>query len=431
MKWWFFVVDIFGILFELYIVGILYTAVSRKKHLSVKYSIAAYSTVAVILCLIYYFVDSRWIRFAVVFVAMFLISLLYDIDLKKRLLSFVGAFLLLGLSELFIGFILAAIFKKTVETLNQSLVYYAVGVLSSKSISFFVAKIFSSKYKVDDVKIPLKIVLAFSIFPLSTFVFGVILIGGFGADISPSFAIAGVISIFALSVANIMVFILFDYYSKQQKIRSELESERIQSELEKNYLQNIIEKQKLSAREMHDLKNQLFAIRETLVNDSADGLRKIDEICDSVNAMQSAIYTGDKSVDALINGKVHSLGDMEVEFKSECYSCGFDKIDRMDLCVVIGNLLDNAIEGVQKVEGERIIRLKFLQQGNFLNIIVVNTYSGEIAIADGAPQTTKDNKIAHGYGLKSIRTILKKYDGHLEIATKDDKFIASVLISNI
>ena len=192
------------------------------------------------------------------------------------------------------------------------------------------------------------------------------------------------------------------------------------------YLKDLVERQTKAGKAMHDLKNQLFAIRQLLKDDYDVGRQKIDEICDAVNAFQNAVYTGESEIDALINSKVRAFTN--TEFYCECYISGFGGIDRIDLCVVLGNLLDNAAESCAKTGGGKI-RLKFLQHSNMLNIILSNTFAGEVEIKDCVPETSKENALAHGFGLKSVRSIVQKYKGDMRISAENGQFTVSVLLT--
>lgn len=183
-----------------------------------------------------------------------------------------------------------------------------------------------------------------------------------------------------------------------------------------------------SSKAMHDLKNQLFAIKELVKRGDTKGLKKIEEICDTVSAIQNIIYTNDTEVDALINSKAHMASIDRISLSCRCYFSGFGKIDKLDLCVLIGNLLDNAIESCKKIETERFIEMNILQRANMVNIIVVNPYVGEINNKDGVYNTGKGDKYAHGFGLKSVKSIVNKYDGDIKITSEKNLFTVSILL---
>ena len=102
----------------------------------------------------------------------------------------------------------------------------------------------------------------------------------------------------------------------------------------------------------------------------------------------------------------------------------------MDLYVLLGNALDNAIEAVEQVQDEhrRIIQLTISRKDDFVNIRLENSYEGELSWDGNLPRTTKEDKQSHGIGLRSIRNIAKKYGGYASASTEDAVFILSILI---
>ena len=122
------------------------------------------------------------------------------------------------------------------------------------------------------------------------------------------------------------------------------------------------------------------------------------------------------------------IGEYNISFKCNCFVSGFDEINIIDLCVLVGNLLDNAIEACQKIDKQKRIQVSFKQEGNFLNVIIKNTYIDE---KNNDLLTTKDNKLNHGYGIKSVRSIVEKYEGTFKIIKNNGYFIVSVLLKNV
>ncbi|MDU5261361.1 MAG: GHKL domain-containing protein, partial [Clostridium celatum] len=92
--------------------------------------------------------------------------------------------------------------------------------------------------------------------------------------------------------------------------------------------------------------------------------------------------------------------------------------------------LDNAIESVKKISDskKRLIHLSVSKKKNFLKIRVENYYEGKITLKNGLPITTKENKRFHGYGLKSITSIIRKYKGSVIIKAHNNWFELRILI---
>lgn len=94
-----------------------------------------------------------------------------------------------------------------------------------------------------------------------------------------------------------------------------------------------------------------------------------------------------------------------------------------DLSILIGNALDNAIESVEKISDpdKRLIHVSVNRQKGFLRIRVENCYEGDIRFVAGLPSTRKDARY-HGYGMKSIRSVVEKYNGSMIVKAEDGWF---------
>lgn len=97
---------------------------------------------------------------------------------------------------------------------------------------------------------------------------------------------------------------------------------------------------------------------------------------------------------------------------------------------LLSNLLDNAIEAVEKIEEKekRRISLKIYKKNNNIFINVTNFMSSPIKFVGDYPVTLKNDKFSHGYGIKSVVSIVNRYNGNLSLKTIDNQFIIDILI---
>lgn len=194
---------------------------------------------------------------------------------------------------------------------------------------------------------------------------------------------------------------------------------------EKTQYQAVKENMDVINIKCHDLKNQM----RTLVN-ANKGLAadEVEKIGNAVNIYQSAYRTKNDALNVVLMEK-----DMICKNKNISLSCILDaeKLNFMkeyDIYALFGNIMDNAIEAVSKLESDkRSIGLQIKVQGSFLMITEYNGYSGNIDFNDGLPVTTKANEKYHGYGLKSIRYIVNRYKGNMKISTDRNVFELIIL----
>lgn len=185
-------------------------------------------------------------------------------------------------------------------------------------------------------------------------------------------------------------------------------------------------------RVRHDLNEYLIDLKATIQSKEYD---KAEEKINTI-LQQNQIYrneiarSGNLVIDSLINYK-YSLA-LKKNITMECYIFVPNSIpyDGSDLCIILGNLLDNAIEAVVDLPiSQRHIDLSITQIKGSLCIIVQNSYHGEICTdSDGHLTTHKKDYKNHGIGLSSVQRSVDKYNGELKSSYTDNVFKTTVLL---
>lgn len=177
----------------------------------------------------------------------------------------------------------------------------------------------------------------------------------------------------------------------------------------------------------HDLKHQIRALRSAK-KEELD--RYLGEIEESVEIYEAIVKTGNDVLDTILTEK--SLYCKKHKIQVTCVTDGSQMgfIDTIDLYAILGNAMDNAIEAVEKIKEKekRQIDVMIYRQHNFLVVNIMNPMAEELVYEDGIPLTTKKDKTSHGFGLRSIRQILKKYEGFLTVGEEDGCFSLKMLI---
>ncbi len=171
----------------------------------------------------------------------------------------------------------------------------------------------------------------------------------------------------------------------------------------------------------HDLKHQIRALRKVSEEDREAYLKEIE---DSIRIYEAIVKTGNEVLDTILTEK--SLYCKERGITISCVADGklLNFISHMDLYSLFGNALDNAIEAVEQFEEEekRQIDVLIYRQQNFLVVNIVNPIRDIIALEDELPVTTKQDKHYHGYGMRSMKYVVKKYEGFFNITQEDGCF---------
>lgn len=181
-------------------------------------------------------------------------------------------------------------------------------------------------------------------------------------------------------------------------------------------------------RKCHDLKHQIAAMRAMAGPEERE--RYLSEIEGSVRIYNSIFQTGNEVLDTVLTEK-----SLTCEAEQITLSCVADGrplafLDAVDLYSMLGNALDNAIEGVCCFDEKekRLIDVHIWTENKLLLIQVINPVAGQLTFQDGLPASTKTNDGYHGFGLKSIRYTAQKYGGFVTVNQEHDCFVLRVLL---
>lgn len=174
----------------------------------------------------------------------------------------------------------------------------------------------------------------------------------------------------------------------------------------------------------HDMKHQISHITSTT---DPDAIRELEQI---ISVYDSSLQTGNEILDVCLMEK--KLLCEKNSIKLDCIANGqcLSFMQPSDLFSLFGNALDNAMEAVCKLDDveKRIIFVSVKEELGMAIIHVENNYTGELIMADGIPRTSKDDEFYHGYGVKSIRMVVEKYDGNMALLPQNGIFNLNITI---
>ena len=147
--------------------------------------------------------------------------------------------------------------------------------------------------------------------------------------------------------------------------------------------------------------------------------------------LTAAVWTGDETADYLINSKAAIAESSGVRFQSQVEFPRHTNIRSVDLCAILGNLLDNAIEAARQVSdrSDRMVTLTIRRIHQMLVIKVENSFAAMPVQENGQLKTTKTEGGLHGWGLKSAQTAAEKYDGMVQAGVSGKIFRAVATLS--
>ena len=177
------------------------------------------------------------------------------------------------------------------------------------------------------------------------------------------------------------------------------------------------------------MKNNMIYLKELLNTDAEKAREFLDEYIGQSEVTDEISKSGNLAVDALINYKNMTAREKGVTMHLESQIPVEMPYESTDLSIILGNLLDNAIEATEKLEVEKDIFVNLLYQKEKLLIKIRNPYAGDLK-KDRAGNYISEKKDCenHGIGLKSVRKVVEKYEGVMEIHTEDQTFEVYVIL---
>lgn len=174
----------------------------------------------------------------------------------------------------------------------------------------------------------------------------------------------------------------------------------------------------------HDFKNHMLVVYELIQEGKPkEALEYINTYIHWELSINQRVDSGCKIIDIIVNCKNAEAVEKCIKFTYEIDYIGEIGIADIDMCALLANLLDNAIEACEKIEEKkRWIDLKIKRVNDMLFIWSENSMREDGKEGFNFFQTNKENKVLHGLGMKSIDNVVKKYDGHKEYEIQKDRF---------
>lgn len=181
----------------------------------------------------------------------------------------------------------------------------------------------------------------------------------------------------------------------------------------------------------HDFKNMRIAI-ESLLQDGEQTralalLRQCADALETPGGLRPVFDTGNGIADALLTDKQKRAAacGADLQFSGVIPP---DALSPTDLCVILGNTLDNAIEACEKLSdpAEKTVRVTAACNSGFLFLTVQNPIGEPVIIHNNRIATTKDNKTLHGFGLYSLHAVIRKYGGQMTLSATEDAFTVEI-----
>lgn len=269
----------------------------------------------------------------------------------------------------------------------------------------------------------------FIIFVSCFFASGLIFIADFKATDSKMqtikvFAIVVVLCLIYVFVSLITNVIAKKYYSDLNNILEQ----QVQAQIS-HYEQR--EKANTELRKFkHDYNNHINCIQALI---SSGRYEEVSEYLNKLSTLlpsDSFLYkTGNYLSDAILTDKQEKAkkDKIQISFSGTIPT----SINNTDLCIILSNALDNAIESSRMCEGEKEISVYGGYRHGYFILVMKNPTVNNISDNAALPTTTKEDKLHHGFGLLNINTVVEKYNGFMKTEFKDDQFVLSLTFNSV
>lgn len=342
-------------------------------------------------------------------------------SMKEKVMCFIYSFIVLSAIQL-----AASIMMKPEYYITD--IDYALRQLIISTIQYCLIGMMWRKKKIHTgIQIPIMYWILFLLVPICSMYFIAVL-----SRFSNISTFDRTLGIFGILVVNYVVIELFQALSESYQ---QLLDKRIYEEQSRYYekqLKYITESYQTVRSAKHDIKNVLNAIK-TMITEKK--YQEIVSYIDNVNksAGFNTIYvdTGISAIDGMLNYQIQRAKNVGIEMVCKVSIPEELDLNEIDMGVLLGNIIDNAIEATSKIKGNKEkkidIHIKLIKQQLFIN--VTNPYEG-LVLRDrkGNIKSTKADTKEHGIGLSNVEKVLDKYHGEMLVNDSNQCFRSEIML---
>lgn len=230
------------------------------------------------------------------------------------------------------------------------------------------------------------------------------------------------------SMTAVLIFLLFDLDLSGKKYR--IENERIKRQLLEEKYQSLNEIYGRNAKLYHDLNNHLNLLWQLLDEGKIEEAKTyISDISEPIRHMQKVTWTGEDMIDVVLNSKIEIMQEKSIDYQMNVEFPQNTGISETDICTILSNLLDNAIEAVEKLPRQEIpVKITMRSIKKILFIQIENPCIETEVPENRLPETSKTEKEKHGWGLWNVSDIADKYQGTFQVESENGIFKAVVML---
>ena len=260
--------------------------------------------------------------------------------------------------------------------------------------------------------------------------------------------IYGVFAVMACCTLVVVTLMQIVVLSQNAYIKKSNDMYKEHMALQKQHYEHMLLQYEELRKFRHDVKNHMLALNSMCTSEDNSQIKKyfifsqsnphiflffllyLSQLTNEVSSKKPVEYTGNRELDAVIAPFVLEAESKNIKVQFKGRVSDNVAIDMFDMCTIISNLLNNAIEACEKIqEDKRIIEFEIAGYNSQIFISVSNSYDMESIINQKQKFiTTKEDKLNHGIGLENVSGTVKKYDGDMRISQENERFIVTINI---
>lgn len=267
-----------------------------------------------------------------------------------------------------------------------------------------------------------------SYFNIFVVIFGSIVLGEILVRLGKDDQRLALVGLSVICLINVSTFYIYDKINEVYSQKLERESMKQRMVMYENQMELMEQSQKNIRMLQHDMRNHLLLIQSYLDHqDYEKGRQYIAEISQYMDIPGQYCHSGNQEIDAILNyiidraKKKSCQVETDIQVPNDCFMA------KMDLNILLSNLLNNALEAMEKVE-EKYLFIGMKYQNGIFVIQIANSYDGKVIRKGEHFITRKKDKDNHGLGLRNICEIVEKYQGEQRIETTDERFQTTIML---
>ena len=233
-----------------------------------------------------------------------------------------------------------------------------------------------------------------------------------------------IIIVFSLCIIQILLIYVLNTFSKEteEKFLLKMELDR------KIHDEEIIDMYTRMIRWKHDARNHISMILGLLeAGTKEEVISYINEITSNITKLDKNMYSNNIAINSILMSKMKMAEEKNIKVNLNLKIDSEIKISNVDICIIMGNLLDNSIEACSFIEGDKFIDLKIVSEMNKLVVKISNNTNGYVNEVNGKFLTTKHSNM-NGIGLIQVDKAVKKYNGYINRKHENNIFTTYLMV---